>query len=300
MNKKYSLSKMKTEKKIKRSKRETDKIYKRGKGAKLYLSAISTFLLAFIAIGISPYVFGKSYEYESVEINKAINVSGTMNLSVADMAMNRDTGLYKIVLRYDDTTGTKSLSNLKTEYKLNYITRKANSKASQKVVKLSDDTTILYFSNLPEDFGVISVTVEPRYVYPEIEPTDDLKDKEIKFYAVDTNIKSDKKLKVETISALQKDNFGYQTASIKQSIEKEQNEITKIELSNNIIKKDIKKAEENLDYQTTEEQVNTKNEISSKKTTMQNNEVRISELKNKIKQLEEKIDKLQKISSSFE
>lgn len=48
------------------------------------------------------------------------------------------------------------------------------------------------------------MTVNPRYIYPELEPSNDLKEKEIKFYAVDKDIKSNAKLEVESTSDLQK------------------------------------------------------------------------------------------------
>ncbi|HFU5642792.1 TPA: hypothetical protein ACH6EZ_002253, partial [Enterococcus faecium] len=197
-------------------------------------------------------------------------------------------------------TKTKSLSNIKSDYKLNYITNKGNDSAKMKVVKLSDEYTVVYYQGLPKDFGVISVTIKPRYVYPELEPSDDLKDKEIKFYAVDQDIKQNNKLIVESMSDLKKDNFTYQTKAIRAEIELERDKINKLKLANEVVEKDIAKAEQELDFQTLEEQTDTKNEINSMKTTIENNKSQIEESNKKINGYEEKINQLEKTASSFE
>lgn len=229
-----------------------------------------------------------------------MNISSSLNMYIDDMEINKEDGLFKLVLRYQDDTKTKSLSNIKSDYKLNYITNKGNDSAKMKVVKLSDEYTVVYYQGLPKDFGVISVTIKPRYVYPELEPSDDLKDKEIKFYAVDQDIKQNNKLIVESMSDLKKDNFTYQTKAIRAEIELERDKINKLKLANEVVEKDIAKAEQELDFQTLEEQTDTKNEINSMKTTIENNKSQIEESNKKINGYEEKINQLEKTASSFE
>ncbi|HAP8255223.1 TPA: hypothetical protein IVZ84_002794, partial [Enterococcus faecium] len=163
MNKKYSIHNKKEPNK--KNKAQIDKVYKKTKGVKLYLGAILGFLAIGMIIVFSPYVMGKSYDFETVKMSSAQNVTSSLNMYVDDMEINREAGLFKLVLRYQDDTGTKSLSNIKSDYKLNFITNKNNEDVKTKVVKLSDEYTVIYYKNLPKDFGVISVTVNPRYIY---------------------------------------------------------------------------------------------------------------------------------------
>ncbi|HHQ6406098.1 TPA: hypothetical protein ACSSSU_000959 [Enterococcus faecium] len=298
MNKKYSIHNKKEPNK--KNKAQIDKVYKKTKGVKLYLGAILGFLAIGMMIVFSPYVMGKSYDFETVKMSSAQNVTSSLNMYVDDMEINREAGLFKLVLRYQDDTGTKSLSNIKSDYKLNFITNKNNEDVKTKVIKLSDEYTVIYYQNLPKDFGVISVTVNPRYIYPELEPSNDLKEKEIKFYAVDKDIKSNAKLEVESTSDLQKDNFKYQIKAIENSIKDEKKSIEKMNLANKVVQKDIDKANQNLEFQTLDEQTDTKNEISSMQTTIENNKSSIEESENKIKQFEEKIKQLEKSASRFE
>lgn len=298
MKKRYSIHENKNQKK--KDKSQLDKVYRKTKGAKLYLGAIISFLSIGFLIVLSPMVLGKSYDYQTVDTSNSINVASSLNVYIDDMEINEEDGLFKLVLRYQDDTKTKSLSNVKSEYKLNYITNKGNDSAKTKVIKLSDEYTVVYYQGLPKDFGVISVTIQPRYVYPELEPSDDLKDKEIKFYAVDKDIKQNNKLEIETTSDLKKDNFVYQTKAIRTEIELEKEKIRKLELSNKVVEKDIAKAEQELDFQTLEEQIDTKNEINSMKTTIENNKAQIEESNKKISGYEEKISQLEKTASSFE
>ncbi|EMF0336496.1 hypothetical protein KCT23_002305 [Enterococcus faecium] len=298
MKKRYSIHDNKN--KNKKDKSQIDKVYRKTKGAKLYLGAIISFLSIALLIVLSPLVLGKSYDYQTVDLNNPMNISSSLNMYIDDMEINKEDGLFKLVLRYQDDTKTKSLSNIKSDYKLNYITNKGNDSAKMKVVKLSDEYTVVYYQGLPKDFGVISVTITPRYVYPELEPSDDLKDKEIKFYAVDQDIKQNNKLIVESMSDLKKDNFTYQTKAIRAEIELEKDKINKLKLANEVVEKDIAKAEQELDFQTLEEQTDTKNEINSMKTTIENNKSQIEESNKKINGYEEKINQLEKTASSFE
>ncbi|MBE8746787.1 hypothetical protein G9418_04535 [Enterococcus faecium] len=298
MKKRYSIHDNKN--KNKKDKSQIDKVYRKTKGTKLYLGAIISFLSIALLIVLSPLVLGKSYDYQTVDLNNPMNISSSLNMYIDDMEINKEDGLFKLVLRYQDDTKTKSLSNIKSDYKLNYITNKGSDSAKMKVVKLSDEYTVVYYQGLPKDFGVISVTIKPRYVYPELEPSDDLKDKEIKFYAVDQDIKQNNKLIVESMSDLKKDNFTYQTKAIRAEIELERDKINKLKLANEVVEKDIAKAEQELDFQTLEEQTDTKNEINSMKTTIENNKSQIEESNKKINGYEEKINQLEKTASSFE
>ncbi|HFM9142020.1 TPA: hypothetical protein ACHBCT_002490, partial [Enterococcus faecium] len=124
MNKKYSIHNKKEPNK--KNKAQIDKVYKKTKGVKLYLGAILGFLAIGMIIVFSPYVMGKSYDFETVKMSSAQNVTSSLNMYVDDMEINREAGLFKLVLRYQDDTGTKSLSNIKSDYKLNFITNKNN------------------------------------------------------------------------------------------------------------------------------------------------------------------------------
>jgi hypothetical protein len=65
------------------------------------------------------------------------------------------------------------------------------------------------------------------------------------------------------------------------------NQLKKMNLANKVVQKDIDKANQNLEFQTLDEQTDTKNEISSMQTTIENNKSSIEESENKIKQFEE-------------
>lgn len=107
-------------------------------------------------------------------------------------------------------------------------------------------------------------------------------------------------MEVESTSDLQKDNFKYQIKAIENSIKDEKKSIEKMNLANKVVQKDIDKANQNLEFQTLDEQTDTKNEISSMQTTIENNKSSIEESENKIKQFEEKIKQLEKSASRFE
>ncbi|BDP48486.1 hypothetical protein [Enterococcus faecium] len=87
------------------NKKEPNK--KNKKGVKLYLGAILGFLaigmiiVGFLAIGMiivfSPYVMGKSYDFETVKMSSAQNVTSSLNMYVDDMEINREAGLIQVL-----------------------------------------------------------------------------------------------------------------------------------------------------------------------------------------------------------
>lgn len=298
MSRKYSISKNNKEKNQKKSS-QVDKVYKKTKASKLYLASVFTFLTLLVMIIFSPLVLEKDYDYTTVKLNDPQNISSTLNLVVDDIEINRETGLFKLILRFKNENDVKSLSNIKTEYKLNYITNKGKNEVKTKVIKLSDEYTVIYYEGLPKNFGVISVTVQPRYVYPELESSNDLKEKEIKFYVVDKDLKDNPKLQIQTTSELKKENFDYQIKAVNEDISKVKEDIKKLQLANELSRKDIKKAEDKLEFETADEQVDTKNEISSLKNSITNNNDQIEELEQTIKGYEEKIKQLKENKEDF-
>ncbi|HDI3019252.1 TPA: hypothetical protein PL519_003496 [Clostridium botulinum] len=296
-NKKFSIKNKNN--KIKKKNADIDKVYKKTKGAKLYLGTLMGFLVVTMMICFSPFVVGKTYDYTTVELNKPITITSSLALRVADMEFNSDTGLFKMVITYKDETNAKSLSNLKYNYNLNYIENKGKSNATKKVVKVEDDYAVVYYENLPKDFGVLSIKVNPRYIYPDLESTNDLKDKEIKFYAVQKNIKKNSNLKIEDKSELRRDSINYQITQIKDNIEKENKNINVCNTAIKVMEKDIKKLEKDLDFQTMEEQVETQNNISNKKNQIKLKKEEIEKSKTTIKDYKDKIEKLKGNLTSF-
>ncbi|MBY6889356.1 hypothetical protein HYH68_16310 [Clostridium botulinum] len=296
-NKKFSIKNK--DNKIKKKNADIDKVYKKTKGAKLYLGTLMGFLVVTMMICFSPFVVGKTYDYTTVELNKPITITSSLALRVADMEFNSDTGLFKMVITYKDETNAKSLSNLKYNYNLNYIENKGKSNATKKVVKVEDDYAVVYYENLPKDFGVLSIKVNPRYIYPDLESTNDLKDKEIKFYAVQKNIKKNSNLKIEDKSELRRDSINYQITQIKDNIEKENKNINVCNTAIKVMEKDIKKLEKDLDFQTMEEQVETQNNISNKKNQIKLKKEEIEKSKTTIKDYKDKIEKLKGNLTSF-
>ncbi|EPY6472551.1 hypothetical protein ACWO4B_003248 [Clostridium sporogenes] len=296
-NKKFSIKNK--DNKIKKKNSEIDKVYKKTKGIKLYLGALMSFLIVTMMICFSPFIVGKTYDYPTVELDKPITIASSLVLKVADMELNSDTGLLKIVITYEDETNVKSLSNLKFDYELNYISNKGKGKAIQKSIKISDDYAVVYYENLPKDFGVLSVKVNPRYVYPDLETTNDLKDKQIKFYALQKDIKENKKLKIENKSELKRDSFNYQISQIKNNIKKENKKIDICKTAIKVDAKDIEKLEHDLEFQTMDEQVETQNNISNKKNQIEVKKQEIEKLQSIIRDYENKIKKLKENIMSF-
>ncbi|HCM90579.1 MULTISPECIES: hypothetical protein [Vagococcus] len=289
-NKPYSIKNKNV--KSRKSKREIDKVYKKISHTKLYLGALSTFVVLTIVIVFSPLVTGKSYEYNTVKLDDPINVVASLNLTVTEMEINKENGLFKVTFSYFDETNQKSLSNLQYDYKLNYITNKGKTNTKQSIVKVEDNYNVVYFENLPKDFGVISMTIIPRYIYPELESTNDLETKEIKVYAVDEDIKVNNKLKIQNEYQLKVQNFEYQIKTIEEQIANENSNIEQYQTGIKIKKQDIEKLENEIAFQTSAEQVQTQTEISSKISQIETTNGQINESNEKIKELKKKIIKV--------
>lgn len=275
----------------KKSKKERDKVYHKVKASKLYGSALLTFITMLVLTIFSPMVVGKSYsDYSTINLNEPINIANSLFLKVSDMEINREKGLLKLTINYEDDSNSKSLSNIKYDYTLNYIENDTNKKLKMSVVDVSEDHTVVYYEGLPEDFGVISVTIKPSYIYPELETADDLVDKEIKFYAVDKDIKENKKLKIQSDKELKIEGVQYQIKKINDSIEEEKHNIELSNIAIELAKEDILSLENSLEIQTSEEKIETYNTISTKENAITLKEEEIEKSKINIEELNKKVD----------
>lgn len=295
--KKYSIENI-NNKKNKREK-DIDKAYRKTKATTLYMTALIVFFLTTITVMASPLIFGKDYDYQTVKLNSPENVVQSLAMTVTSMELNEETGLFKIVFNYEDDTNQKSLSNLNFDYKLNFINNKGKSEAKQKVIKVDDGYAVVYYENLPEDFGVISVNIIPTYLHPELESSNDLIDKDMKFYAVEKEIKKNNNLKVSTEKELKLENFDFQKKKTEQQIADEYEKITTAKTGISMTKKDIDKLEVEIDFQTSEEQLATQTEINSLKTNIETKEYEIKESESRIKELDKKVEKIKENKKKF-
>lgn len=257
---------------------------------KLYLTTLSIFLLAFGFIFISPYIIGGSYSYENTPLDEYQILSNNISIALVNKEYNPEKGIMRMDYSLKESTTTSSLSNVQYEISSQDIKNREPHKVEN--IRVNDNYLVVLVEDLPKDFAVLSTTIVPSYIHPEIENSNDLESRSIKIYVNEEEKIVNNDLKKQSISQYQNEYISFQQESLKEEITLKKKELDanniKIKELNNL----ISELEVETNYQTEEEKFETKKAINSHLTTITTHEKDIKEIQDEIKELKEKIELL--------
>lgn len=258
------------------------------------LIPLSVFLLLFLLILVSPYMFGKHYSVQTIHFNEPEGFSNSMSMSVNNAVYNPDKQFMKITIALDSNSEESTLNNVNESFTANYISDRHDTKAKVKTVKVSDDYIVLYYYNLPKDYGAVSVQMTPNYIYKELVTTNDLKDRFIKFYIVDNDIKHSNSVRIEDKKSLEIESLKFKLRKFDQKIDRQNKSIAGLNKSNDLLQDEIKKKKSDMKLQTISEQDETQTDINSTENTIAENKSKVKKSKDIIKELKNKRELLVK------
>lgn len=266
--------------------------------AKLYLSSFGIFVLGFLVVFISPFVLGGSYSYPEAALNERQSINNNISIALVKKEINTTEKLMRLDYSIHETSSNASLSNIKYEVSSQYITGKEPLEVT--VNKINDNYLVVLVKGMPKDFGVISTTISPQYIHPEIQNTDDLTDREAKFYINQSTEIENTQLTEGTETEYKKEYITYQQDQIKEEVTEKEKEIQNSKLAIKEINNQIESLESEMIYQTSEEKFQTTNNINSYKTSITKYEKEIEEFYIVIEELQEKIRLLEEKRNSIE
>ena len=258
---------------------------------KKYLIGVSGFLLLFIGIMFSPYIFGKSYSYAEAKMNEYQTINNTMRMSLVKKEYNPEEKLVRLDFLVDETAEVTSLPNIKYEVESKYVS--GNKKTKSEIKKINNNYFIVFIKDVPKDFEVLSSMIIPSYINPELQSTNDLENKSLKIYVNQTDKIENLKLKIQPDTYYKKEFLMFKQKDINNQISEKETIIEHKEMSIKEIKNLIKDLENELQYQTEDEKFETYNTIQSHKTTIKKYENDIEEENIFIKELNERIKMLE-------
>jgi len=260
---------------------------------RLYLTCFGLFVATFLFIFISPMIFGGNYSYAEAKVNEHYPINNGIELALIKKEYNPEKQFMRLDFSIEKSNSNSSLSNIEYQISSQYI--KDRKQLEVEVTKVNDNYVVAIIKGIPEGYSVLSTTIKPEYVHPELEKVDDLNDREVKIYVNESSKIENNKLKIGTEKQYQKEYISYQQEEIKEQIEESKKEISKNNLAIEEVNKTIKKLENEMSYQTESEKFTTQNDVNSNKTKIQQFEEKIDlanqnidELNEKMKLLEEK------------
>lgn len=258
--------------------------------SKLYLTSFGAFLLGFILIFISPMFTGGTYSYAEAKLNEYQTLNNNLRIAIVNKEYNPEKEFMRIDFSIEDTSTATSLSNIKYELSSQYI--KDRKPLEVDITRINDNYFVAIIKGIPEGYSVLSITIDPKYIHPELQVTDDLKDRSIKMYINESEKIINNNLKIGTIKEYQDEYISFEQKLLKDEIKENKKEIETNKLAIKEINKLINDLKNDMKYQTEDEKFETSNEINSYKTTIQQHEKDIEELNQTIDNLNKKIDLL--------
>ncbi|RBP59332.1 hypothetical protein DES36_11957 [Alkalibaculum bacchi] len=252
-----------------------------------YLLIMGIFIFGFLTIFISPAFTGKSYSYEEVLLNEYQTLSNNIQIALTKKEYNPEKEIMRLDFSMKEISSNSSLSNITYEISSSYI--ESREPLSIESVRVNDNYIIAIIKNVPEDFSILSVTIVPKYIHPDIEKNDDLKDRSIKMYVNESDKIINTDIKIEDKEYYEKEYILFQQESIKKQIKANKEKIQTQKLAISELKKSISNIEDDLVYQTEEELVESTTQINTHVSNINQYQKEIETLQNENMQLEEKI-----------
>lgn len=263
--------------------------------SKVYLSTLGAFILGFFIIFISPIFTGRSYSYEETVMNEYETLGNSVRIALVKKEYNPEKKLMRLDFNLlEENSFNSLLSNIDYDVSSRHI-KNSKEPLDVKKIRVNDNYLVVIINNIPEHFSVVSTTISPKYIHPELQENDDLNDKKIKIYVNESDKIINKNLKVGTKKDYEKEYIVFRQQSLKEKIKSNEDKINTKKLAISELDILIKDLEIDQQYQTEEEKFETNTEINSHKSNIIKYENEIEklniendEMREKIKLLEEK------------
>lgn len=256
---------------------------------KAYLLTLGSFVTMFFVLCISPVFSGATYRFEEMKPGEYQSITPLVRMSIAKKEYNPANKTLRIDYELKADNDPQILSNMKYNVENKYIKQKDND-VKTKIYRANDNYIVVISENVPEGFGVVLSTIKPEYIHPELQSdANDLKDRSVNTYVLESNKIINKDLKVESKEFYEKDYLGFsqkelgkEIKDIKQKIENKGFAIEQLKIKNDKLTKE-------MNFQTEAEKMKTQNIINSNISAINKHEKEINELKEDIKMKEQKI-----------
>lgn len=265
---------------------------------RVYLSTFVLFVLMFMAVFVSPSIIGGHYNYADAAVNQYETLSNKLQVALVKKEYNPDKQLMRLDFSIKGTGIDQNLSNV--QYDFSVVSIKGRKQHEVEVTRVNDSYLVVMVKGLEEGYSVVSTTITPSYIQPEIEKENDLEGKNLKMYVNETDKIVNTDLKMLSLDDYQVESIGFEQESVKKEIKDKENEIAAYELTNKELKEQNEKLEDDQKFQTEDEKIETQNTINSNVTTMESNEEDIDILKNEIDSLKEKVNLLDEKKKQYE
>lgn len=259
-----------------------------------YMLTLGSFVAMFFVLCISPAFSGATYKFEEMKAGEYQSLSSMVKISVVKKEYNPTNKTLRIDYELKSDNDSQILSNMKYKVENKYIKQKEND-VKTKIYRASDNYIVVISKNIPEEFGVVSSTVKPEYIHPELQSdADDIKDRSLKTYILEKEKLINNDLKEESQDFYEKEYLAFSQKSIRKEIKEMQQKIDdKVSAIKQLKIKNDKLTKE-MEYQTEAEKLKTKNTMNSNESVMKNHQKVLDDLKEEIKMKEKKIELLNK------
>ena len=215
---------------------------------KLYLTTLSIFLLTFGFIFISPAIIGGTYSYENTPKDEYQTLSNNISIALVNKEYNPEKRIMRLDYSLNESTTNSSLSNIQYEISSQDIKNREPHKVE--TIRVNDNYLVVLVHDLPKGFAVLSTTIVPSYIHPEIQNSNDLESRSVKTYVNEEEEIINTDLEIQSESEYQYEYIVYQQESINDEISIKEKEIEAINIKNKELNELINALEMETNYQT--------------------------------------------------
>ncbi|MGW8819632.1 hypothetical protein, partial [Heyndrickxia sporothermodurans] len=240
---------------------------KKMSSSKIYTTTFGAFIFGFFIIFISPMITGGTYKYGEAKLNEYETLSNGLQIALVKKEYNPEKQLMRLDFSIKESQSITSLSDIKYELISRYIKGK-KSPLKTEITQLNDNYFVAIIKGIPEGYAVLSTTIVPKYVHPELQQVNDLEDKSVKIYINETDKIINQNLKEGKESDYKNEYIDYEQQGLKEEIATTEKEIETNKLGIIEVEKKISELENEMKYQTEEEKISSQTQLNDYKTSI--------------------------------
>jgi len=254
---------------------------------KRYLMILGGFVLVLLVILLLGGFMGQNFNFADAGLDQFQPMGGNLHVAMVRREYNPEQELMRLDFLLEDAMSTTRLSNLEFETEVRYIS--GTRPLSIETIQVNDHFVVMYIENLPQNFGVLSVTLTPHLIHPELHGSFNLSGAGIRMYVNEADELLNLGLMRSADVDHQRDHISVEKRFLRAEISEKEEAIYQHEFSISFLQDAIDRLQSEMQYMTRSEQEIAYQTITGHEASIANHERNISDLSSEVEELQERI-----------
>ena len=262
-----------------------------------YLAVLSGFVLLFLIMLMLPHFMGRNFNFPDAGLDQFQPMGGNLHIAMVRREYDPEQELMRLDFLIEDTMSATRLPNLEFEIEARYIS--GTRQLGLVEARVNDHFIVLYIEYLPRNFGVLSVSLTPYLLHPELHGGSNLAGSGVRMYVNETPELLHYGLVPRTIDDHRRDHIDVEERFLQTEITEKEEEIRQHDFAVSFLQDAISTLQNEMQYMTRSERETAYLTVTGHEAAIANHERNTAELRDEVAELQERIELLEQRRQSI-